>query len=417
VPELDLQNSNLERGGAFESKSPEFEKKLRDVSLIMGEVLKDKQALNELFSFAKLEGNDNDVEYSLKRLFEENSDPLSRKRSAIESAFQKTASNYRTAEGEDLSIDLIEFITQQNIGVLAPYLANNFDPEQIKNLTVSWWTQEFEDWNVEMDSTWEGKTKAIELEDKLEYGLSNFRTNNASVATDPEVILVGDEYAKENPTIVFGAYQLQLPPDDGGIGGGSPPPDYIIKYPHEIGVNCTNVLPTDIVRFQMENFKLTGNTRAWPHPNRITIWVNSSTNLSTVPLVNEKKIERGSVGDWLTDFIPNSGILATSWEQVNYNQNIVMAYYKPTVDVTQTVITYKANAQGQIEPTSSFTVTKSDNRAFMNMSWLRCGELNGNYSVDVGNGMLGLLSIWSQDLQRKGYMAQFTIAPKIVRFQ
>ncbi len=65
----------------------DFELKLQQLSLFFGEVLRDPEARKELFGFAKLQGNANDVEYSLKKLFEERLEPLSRKESAIVSAF------------------------------------------------------------------------------------------------------------------------------------------------------------------------------------------------------------------------------------------------------------------------------------------------------------------------------------------
>jgi hypothetical protein len=83
----------------------------------------------------------------------------------------------------------------------------------------------------------------------------------------------------------------ELPPwDSGEIGNPDPQPS--IRYPHEIGVNCSNLLPTDIVRFVMPDFQLTGNTRAWPWHNKITIW---SASITTSPnhIVTNKKIVRG----------------------------------------------------------------------------------------------------------------------------
>jgi len=228
---------------------------------------------------------------------------------------------------------------------------------------------------------------------------------------------VSDDYAIENPTIVFG--QFDGPTIGGSTGGSGTTTEP--QLPHELGLNCASVQSTDIVRWQMENFKLTGNTRDWPHPNRITIWVNSTTNKSTeTPYLNEKKLPRSDVDKWLTDFIPNSGILATGWEEVNYNQNIVMAYKKPFVDVDEaaTVVSAKRNSEGKYEVTGSVNISysKETYKTFINQSWLRCTELNGNYRVSVGNGLKDGVAIYSYDLDRKGYKAQFTVAPKVIRF-
>jgi hypothetical protein len=52
----------------------------------------------------------------------------------------------------------------------------------------------------------------------------------------------------------------------------------------------------------------------------------------------------------------------------------------------------------------------------MNQAWLRCGELNGNYRVAVGNGLEDGVAIYSYAAGDKGAKVEFTLAPKIVRF-
>jgi len=388
----------------------------------MGEVFKNKSALQELFNFARIEGNANDIEYNLKELFESTENPSFKIQSAIVSEFKSKGEFLRTSENISNVDELISFIKGNNIGLLAPYMAQNFNFDEVDELTVSWWTQEIEDENQLNDPDGEGQTPAIKL------SLGDLKKNRISNFSRLQSLLVGDDYAMENPTVVFGRFEEPTLVDpEGGVGpiigggtGGSGTTTES-KYPHELGLNCVSVQSSDIVRWQMENFKLTGNTRDWPHPNRISIWVNSITNKSSeTPYLNEKKFPRSDVDKWLTDFIPNNGLLATSWEEVNYNQNIVMAYKKPFAEVDETAVVFSAKrtSSGAFETTASANITYDENayKTFVNQGWLRCGELNGNYRVSVGNGLQGGVAVYSYDLDRKGYKAQFTVAPKVIRF-
>ncbi|KEO74373.1 hypothetical protein [Anditalea andensis] len=94
----------------------------------------------------------------MKLLFTENDNPLARQKSAIVSAFYKNAENYRLLEDDEFNEqELIDFINDNNVGVLAPYLYDNFDPESITELTVSWWTEEMELEGMAQDRDWDGE--------------------------------------------------------------------------------------------------------------------------------------------------------------------------------------------------------------------------------------------------------------------
>ncbi|AGA78618.1 hypothetical protein [Echinicola vietnamensis] len=98
----------------------------------MGEVFKDPDVRKELFGFAELKGNAGEVQYNLRRLFEEEPDPVSRKQSAIVQAFNRNATNSSVASEASINIDSLKtFINQHDIGVIAPYLAETFDPDSL----------------------------------------------------------------------------------------------------------------------------------------------------------------------------------------------------------------------------------------------------------------------------------------------
>ncbi|KEO74374.1 hypothetical protein [Anditalea andensis] len=142
-----------------------------------------------------------------------------------------------------------------------------------------------------------------------------FRTSG-SAFVENDLIYANDEYAYENPTVVFGSFnddEMIVDPGDPWYGGrrGNPSPQPSVHYPYDLGLNCTNVSNTDIINWSMKNFKITGNTRGWPHPNRISMWV-LGTNPTSAPFFDREKISRGDF-DWKNDFIPYGGVIATGW--------------------------------------------------------------------------------------------------------
>lgn len=145
---LDIENERLENETVQQSakiSSVEFEENLIKLSAAVGIALQNEEAKAELFGFAKIKGNAGDVGYSLKRLFEDQTSPKARKRSAIYSAMVQNQQNLRINQENDGLEDLIAFAKSQDIDIIAPYLARNFDESQISELTISWWTKEMEE--------------------------------------------------------------------------------------------------------------------------------------------------------------------------------------------------------------------------------------------------------------------------------
>lgn len=67
----------------------DYEQNLEQLSLYMGQVFKDREALRELFELAEADEYKEDINFSLKRLFDSRENPAIRKRSAIVNAFFK----------------------------------------------------------------------------------------------------------------------------------------------------------------------------------------------------------------------------------------------------------------------------------------------------------------------------------------
>ncbi len=258
--------------------------------MFFGDVLRDPEAMQELYEYSNLEENQGEVSLSLAKLFDPGEGNTSRKRSKIVDSFYRRFSA-RSFE-KDLSSpeDLIEFINSNNLGIVAPYLAENFDLEEVDDLTVSWWTQGYEDWNLALDSNWVGDTKAVKLD---------LSENGGQIGDE---ILVSDDYAKNNPTIVLGAFDYldkSLSTEKSlELGEANAATQSIVN-----SANCSQLDQFSVVKLKMPEFKLTSSIRSWPHPDRITVVVvlgtNPGGNAQSNTVLYEKEVKRKDAGKWL----------------------------------------------------------------------------------------------------------------------
>lgn len=139
-------------------QDPLYEEKLKELSLYFGEVFRDNAAMEELFNFSKTEENFGEVNVNLKQLFEQGySEAGKTQQSAIVNAFYSNKeANYRSDDDTNFD-DFVAFIKDNNISITAPYLAEKFEMDKIKNLTISWWTKEMELAHID-DLDWKGET-------------------------------------------------------------------------------------------------------------------------------------------------------------------------------------------------------------------------------------------------------------------
>lgn len=242
----------------------EYESKLKELSLFMGEVLKDYEARKELFDFAKLDQNANDIDYNLRLLFERNQNPLSRNHSAIVGAFHQIEETFRAAKDFDTKV-MSEFIIRNDIGVLAPYLNELFDFEELTELTIAWWTEEMEEKGLAKDPNWKGEVPGVKI---------SFSNNSGKNYDLLHEVVVNDEYAKKNPTVVFGkfeSFEEKIPEDLEN--------NNLHKIENIINsANCSQLTNNSVVRLTMPKFRLTKSIRSFPHPDQIWISVILGTN-------------------------------------------------------------------------------------------------------------------------------------------
>ncbi|WP_143959457.1 hypothetical protein [Litoribacter populi] len=258
----------------LEVQDPFYEEKLKELSLFFGEVFRNSEAREELFSFADLEENSGEINVNLRQLFDDEvTDPSGKRYSAIVNSFYNTGRENHRTEGSEEFDSFIEFIRENNISITAPYLAENFNLDDLSNITISWWTNEMELEHID-DLEWKGESPGFVVSMKNADNLINFRQKQTGINyIENNFVVTNDEYAIENPTIVLGNFETEqsdfdepilLPPP--GDGGGYLPP------PTTGGVRCPDLTPSSYLTLQMPHFRLTSNLRSWPNGNYMYLW-------------------------------------------------------------------------------------------------------------------------------------------------
>ncbi len=402
----------------------DFEKQLVRLSTYFGMILNDEDAMKELFDLAHAAGNVGDIEYSLRRLFEDGENPVSKSSSALLSAFKGNSSSHRlTGENNNLE-DFISFINAHDIEILAPYLARNFSPSDVTELTISWWTKEMEEMALAKNPDWIGETPAFKI------NLSNsdyYYTTILEAIKDGsiEVFMVSDEYAKQNPTIVLGAFGEDLYNQHLRVGQNQTQHGRVAQLtnvvPKQAGITCDQVLSNDILRYNMPDIRILDNTRTWPLGNFISMWVAySAYNLQggfpalgfTVnQLLNEKKINRGDFS-WKSNFVPP---LLSHWHESSIAIQLIFAHKNNRNKVDQTVIAVASNPSGG-SVTSTTTIKKDDTRLYGSQTWYRCAEINGAHTLPVSpvNQLRFGNAIW-QFTGGGNNRIEFTLEPRLTR--
>lgn len=359
--------------------SEKYGEQLKQLTVYMAEVFKDRQALRELFDLATVDDHKEDLNFSLKRLFESNQNPVTRKHSAIVNAFFKNAANHRI-KGEDLDPqELIDFINSHNISMLAPYLVGYFHPDSIQEMTVSWWTAEMEAKGLAQNPEWKGKTPGYRFGLNEEGNFIYFRTTGANYSTSNQV-MAGDEYAINNPTVVFGSFDEEiLPPGDSGIGGGGTNP----SFPIINSARCQDLTNNSVVRLTMPKFRLTDSIRDWPHPDKMTVVVVLGTNPGGGAYSNrpffEFEVTRASARNrtWITS---PASFLVNNWQDRQVDMAFVV-FNRRSWSGDQTfkaTVTIKSDNTGNTSNTITQELTIGDwNRAQVHgdATFNRCGTI------------------------------------------
>jgi hypothetical protein len=395
----DTEQNNFDTETNFlVSNSEEYETKLKELTLFFGEVMKDRSALEELYSLADAGKTRDDINYNLKDLFETGISPLSKRKSAIVSAFKSKAAYLRT-NGEAVSGDqLIEFIVDNDISVLAPYLVADFNINEIEELTVSWWTKEYEAENIALDENWKGSTKAVLISLNNSSGTKQVLENGS----ESDYFLANDEWAIQNPTIVLGSFEnsdLELL-NEKNIGENLNPHARTAAGP----VTLCNAVgkSTQNITVRMPAFRLDENIRAWPNPNKIYFWVafgNFTVGTNGLPTVSpnvnapfadfEVTRREANIKRWK---VTPASFIISSWTPDSDNMYIVWGCTKTDVKIDVSGTLKASSAED-----TSFGAELGVKVAFQNsvelesgLSFDKCFTINNNVnSLNQGSGFYG----------------------------
>lgn len=383
-------NQNQELIIDSEESSLEYERKLAELTLVFGEVLKDKSAMKELFSFSEIEGNSGSIKYNLNTLFQDSKSPNSRRSSAIVERF-KSLNSQNSRLSKSVFIDeLISFIEENNISVTAPYLAEDFEMENINEITLSWWTQEFEDLNFQKNADWTGKTKAVKI------NLDEVADLSIERILEGDYFLVDDDWAEKNPTIVLGNLKIQSEKSNAKIQDKN----NFRSLGAPVELCNSNYQTSQHLIVKMPAFRLDDNYAPWPKDNFMYSWVAFSGSItvgangtpSISPDVNyivqDYKVTRkeARIKRWKSTDIP---FIISNWKPEADDMYVIWGFEKSnsTLEVTNSV---KATKDGISTEYGFKMVSQSGLKLASALSFDKCYTIRNNVNgIDEGFGYYG----------------------------
>ncbi|MCH7409158.1 hypothetical protein MM239_07120 [Belliella sp. DSM 111904] len=363
----------------------------------MGEVFKEPAARRELFDLGEADEYKEDINYSLKKLLDVKENPYTRQSSAIVNAFYANVENHRIMGDDGFSEqELIEFINTNNISMLAPYMIGYFEPESIKELTMSWWTEEMEKSALKDNPEWKGETPAVKLRLDERGNFIQFKKSGINYFTN-ELIYVNDSYAISNPTVVLGSFhddRIDIPIDGDSMIGGNII-DYSLNTPYcEDLTSSTN----EIVVLRAPELQLDGNIRNWPNANYIHMWVATGSfevDSNGIPKINSSvnypiadlKVVRSDAKNrrWVSS---QTSFIISNWKFDSQDAYIVWGSKKTSanIDVTGTV-SASSGTSGNTGSLSVKVAFQSKIELVSAMSYDKCFVLKNNRDKIIQNNL------------------------------
>lgn len=389
---INVELNNLESNSEVNSKN--YEEKLKELTIFFGEVMRDPEALEELYSFAEVKGPADDINFNLKYLFNGEFKSQSRKQSAIVAAFESKANEYSRVNQTYTSDEFISFILENDISVLAPYLVDDFTIKEIDEITVSWWTKEFESENLAINKDWKGATKAV----KINLNDSNQGNRNTN---ETEYFLADDEWAIANPTIVLGAFDkgnenIFTEVENKNQNQGS----RITSGP--VTLCGTDDRSSQNLVIRMPAFRLDENIRAWPNANLIYFWVANgdfvlgSNGLPTIsanvnmPIADfEVTRKEANIKRWK---VTPASFIISSWKPESSNMYLVWGCTKTSVQIDVSG-SLKGSKDGVTTEASVKVAFRNSVEVESALGFDKCFTLNNNVnSINQGFGFYGTTS-------------------------
>lgn len=222
------------------------------------------------------------------------------------------------------------YLKEHNLGIFAPYLAENH-ANSPKPITVS-----FDPLDDSKESNYGYKLipKAGSAGSSANMGGIDAPMN----WDDYELIRIDDiddDYAMDNPTLAI----IEIDYNGSGNYGSTPPNTTLPSNVNPIdiptnGIDCDNLLSTDILRPYMQKFRLTDNLRSgfW-NQNLLDLYAVTADDVSFD--VNDVATVNSSSTKWWSGVkVSRKDAKDKKWTLDETNLVLVVAYKKSSVDLT-----------------------------------------------------------------------------------
>lgn len=252
-----------------------FKKNYHDLIIPLAKSLSNKESLDELFEFSKIEKNSGEIEVNLIDLFNNRyntSETNSRKVNSFSHRLSKNINN-------DLEELTANFIIPNDIEIYAPYLAENFSGINLSSLTFTYYYEGMYGSESE-NPNFKGKTPGLKF---------HFNKNGELDLSKYETVETDDEYAMKNPTIVLLPNQSSREENE-VLNTNDSKKGLINNENKVVGAPLCNQLTgvNEILTIRMPEYKLRQNFRDWPSPNEMYLWVSTgayTTNANGTPSI------------------------------------------------------------------------------------------------------------------------------------
>ena len=393
----------------------------REISLLMGNVLLDKEAAGFALDYARFK-NDNSESISLAALAGKKSKIPMEEKVALSKARKLNAVAEPSSEGFKSALITSYHTMNGQLPIMQQMMRNqSLSLEGASASSDNGFfsildTDAFVDYELyfpyEEEFNWDNvETFAMSwAPENLEKGSSDAHLFNRTTGTyDVDQIIVDDDYAYKKPTIVL----MPLPKREPGVedievdegyadGGGDIYVDSDQQYWLTQNVDHTQISQNDVLRTIIPKIRLTRHYSGWPSKSKIILYRVSgdlnlnadgtinSTSSGVYKLLDRYKFKRSDIRDeeWKTVNITFDG----DWDMHEYNQQIVLFAFRYSGYGTSTAegtvsIGYDEETKQYVDEariTTSFSTSEGRTRLKYNNSISRRDALShivGNFGA------------------------------------
>lgn len=243
------------------------------------------------------------------------------------------------------------------------------------------------------DHNWKGETPGIKINMNNPDFVSDISLGDIS---SYEKVTANDDYAKVNPTIVLGNFEM---PDD--LSNSKLNTANLNWLPPTVNpFRCFELTSGALFTLRSPQFNLTSNTRGWPNTNYIYMWVingdveyesngfpKPKRNIEMV--LNKKQVTRSQVPN---AWIEGNSFLIQNWKFNSDDIAIVWGYFdrNSSLKISGEVKVSDSGApSGSLK--AEYEIDEGDKKLMSHQNFDKCVMLENNYwSINQGNGFVTL---------------------------